>query len=617
MAHPPAVYPTWQRALILLSGTTVAVLLTVTLYWARVILIPLALAVFFSFILAPFVRMLVRRRVPRGAAVIFTVGIASSIVLVTAWVLVQQLTSLTMSLPDYHEQIIRKVSDAKAWMGVGDGGSAKRLTWLFQEIERVLNPKPPEQPDGIENGATIKVDTSPPWLNSLNHFISPALEMVGQFAFAFILVIFFLFRKEDLRDRLIRLIGDGHVTKTTKALDDASTRVSRYLLKQFLFNSAFGIVVTLGLVAMNVRFALLWGFLVAVMRYLPYLGTWVSVFFPTGYTFAVYDTLWQPIGVLTLILGLEIVCNNFIEPFLYGSSLGVSEVAQLIAAGFWSFLWGPIGLILSGPLTTCLLVLGKHIPALKFLEIMLGDDPPLTPGMMFYQRVTGRDEDDAARILRDSITASSRNDSYDQVIIPALIRIKSAELDADLTPQAAEQSLVAIREIVDTRLSDPQIIEQPANPDARRRILVVTAKDEVDALACELFADLIPNEKWVASVVGAAKLTGELSDSIPAINPSMVIIGSLPPGGVTHCRYVCKRLRSRFPDLKLIVARWGDSNQEDSLDAAEFGADALTYSYAETLTLLAGWLPVVSGPSDRGLDVPMRDNKLNPEIVAV
>lgn len=616
MAGPPTVYPTWQRALILLSGTTVAVLLTVTLYWARVILIPLALAVFFSFILAPFVRMLVRRKVPRGLAVLVTVGIASSLVLVTAWVLVQQLTSLTMSLPDYHEQIIRKVSEAKNWAGVGDGGSTKRLSGLFQEIERVLNPQPIEQPGGIENAPTIKVDTSPPWLNSLNHFISPALEIVGQSAFAFILVIFFLFRKEDLRDRLIRLIGDGHVTKTTKALDDASTRVSRYLLKQFLFNAAFGIVIALGLFVMNVRFALLWGFLVAVMRYLPYLGTWISVIFPTVYTFAVSDSLWQPVGVLTLILGLELVCNNFIEPFLYGSSLGVSEVAQLIAAGFWSFLWGPIGLILSGPLTTCLLVLGKHIPALKFLEVMLGDDPPLTPGMMFYQRVTGRDEDDAARILIESIAVSSRNESFDRVIIPALIRIKSAELDADLTTQAAERSLAAVREIVEALPPLPIIAGPPVPPESRSRILIVTAKDEVDALACELFAELIPSEKWEASVVGAAKLTGELSDSIPAINPSLVVIGSLPPGGVTHCRYVCKRLRTRFPDLKLIVARWGETDQEDSMDATEFGANALTKSYAETLTLLTGWLPVVSSPSDRGMDLPMRDNKLNPEFVA-
>ena len=420
MARPPAVYPAWQRALILLSGTTVAALLTVSLYWARVILIPLAMAVFFSFILAPFVRILVRRKVPRGLAVMFTVGVASSLVLVTGWVLIQQLTSLTLSLPDYNDQIVRKVSDAKRW---AQGSGANRLSGLFQEIEKAINPKLPSRPDGLENAPTINVDSTPPWVSTLNHFISPALEIVGQSAFAFVLVIFFLFRKEDLRDRLIRLIGDGHVTKTTKALDDASSRVSSYLLKQFLFNAAFGIVIALGLFAMNVRFALLWGFLVAVMRYLPYLGTWVGVIFPTVYTFAVSDTLLQPIGVLVMILGLEIVCNNFIEPFFYGSSLGVSEVAQLIAAGFWSFLWGPVGLILSGPLTTCLLVLGKHIPALTFLEVLLGDDPPLNPGMTFYQRVSGRDEDDAARTLTDSIATCGRIESFDRVVISSLIQI--------------------------------------------------------------------------------------------------------------------------------------------------------------------------------------------------
>lgn len=613
MARPPAVCPPWQQALILLSGTTVAVLLTVSLYWARVILIPLAMAVFFSFILAPFVRILVRRKVPRGVAVLFTVGVASSLVLVTGWVLVQQLTALTLSLPDYNEQILRKISDAKAW---ADGGGAKRLSGLIHEIEKVINPKSPDRPEGPEAAPTINVESTPAWASTLNHFISPALEIVGQSAFAFVLVIFFLFRKEDLRDRLIRLIGDGRVTKTTKALDDASTRVSRYLLKQFLFNATFGIVIALGLFAMNVRFALLWGFLVAVMRYLPYLGTWIGVIFPTVYTFAVSDTLLQPIGVLALILGLEIVCNNFVEPFFYGSSLGVSEVAQLIAAGFWSFLWGPVGLILSGPLTTCLLVLGKHIPALKFLDILLGDEPPLNPAMTFYQRVTGRDEDDAARTLSESIVTHGRVESFDRVVIPALIQVKSAELDGDLTAHAAEQCLDVVREIADALPAEPFETESNTNLDARVRLLVVTAKDEVDALACELLAKLIPNEKWDATVVGAAMLTGELSDSIPEIDPSMVVIGSLPPGGITHCRYVCKRLRSRFPDLKLIVARWGETNPEDSMDAAAFGADALTNSYKETLTILTGWLPVVSNSSDRTSDVEISGRSNNPEFVA-
>jgi predicted PurR-regulated permease PerM len=599
MARPTTVCPAWQQALILLSGTTVSVLLAVVFYWARVILIPLALAVFFSFILAPFVRMLVRRKFPRGLAVLVTVGIASCIVLLTGWVLVQQLTALTMSLPDYHEQIVRKVSEAKNWAG---GGGTNRLSHLLRDIEKTVVPPTTEPPEGAAGAVPIAVDSKSSWTETLNHFISPALEVVGQSAFAFVLVVFFLFRKDDLRDRLIRLVGDGRVTKTTKALDDASTRVSRYLLKQFAFNATFGIIIAAGLFAMNVRFALLWGFLVAVMRYLPYLGTWIGVIFPTVYTFAVSDSLMQPLGVLVLILGMEIVCNNFIEPFFYGSSLGVSEVALLITAGFWSFLWGPVGLILSGPLTTCLLVLGKHIPALKFLEVLLGDDPPLDPAMTFYQRVTGRDEDDAARTLNESLTASGRVESFDRVVIPTVIHIRESEREGDLTPEAAEECRDSVREIIDALPPDEAVEDTNSTPENRGRVLVVTAKDEADALACELFAGLIPREKWDATVVGTAKLTGELNESIPALDPSMVIIGSLPPGGVTHCRYLCKRLRARFPDLKLIVARWGQKADEEPVDAAAFGADAVTTSYEETLTLLSGWLPVVSPPPDRASD---------------
>jgi hypothetical protein len=427
----------------------------------------------------------------------------------------------------------------------------------------------------------------------MDRLVNPAVEVLGQGAFAFVLVIFLLFKKEDLRDRLIRLVGDGRVTTTTKALNDASTRVSRYLLKQFLFNVSFGCVIALGLFLLGVKFALLWGSLTAVMRYVPYLGTWIGVIPPTIYTLAVAEVWWQPIGVLVLVLGLEILCNNFIEPFFYGASLGVSEVAQLVAAGFWSFLWGPVGLVLSGPLTTCLLVLGKHVPLMKFLDVLLGDEPPLDRGMMLYQRLTAQDEDEAGRVLRTSVTADGRDSVFDSMIIPALRLTKAAMVAGDLTSKAVEGCLATARELIDEL---PEESGEPIEVQTPVRVLVVPAKDEVDGFACEMYARMLPPEKWVTTVTTLAMLTGELTDNIPDLDPAVVVIGSVPPGGISHTRYLCKRLRTKFPNLKLMIGRWGQEEdvEKTTTDLLAVGADSVTTTLTSTRQHLNDWLPVLA-----------------------
>ena len=214
---------------------------------------------------------------------------------------------------------------------------------------------------------------------------------------------------------MIRLTGDAQVTTTTKAADDASKRISRYLFMQLLINTAFGVIITVGLLAIGVDYALLWGFLASLMRYVPYIGTWLGLIPPAGRSrCAMSDGWWQPITVLALYVGLEVICNNVFEPWLYGTSMGLSEVAQLVAAAFWAFLWGPIGLILSGPLTVCLLVLGKYVPRFQFLEVLLGDEPALGAGRAaFYQRLTARDQDEATEVAREELKKSSAEEVFD------------------------------------------------------------------------------------------------------------------------------------------------------------------------------------------------------------
>ena len=251
------------------------------------------------------------------------------------------------------------------------------------DAQKDKKPAPPSEPEAPAKKKPPATEEEPEsgmkMAGRLEGFISPAVEVFGQAGFAALLAVFMLLKKEDLRNRLIRLTGETQITTATKAMDDASKRISRYLFTQLVINAVFGVLITLALFILGVKYALLWGFLASVMRYVPYLGTWVGLIPPVVFSLATTTGWWQPLAVILVYGSLEVIANNVFEPWLYGTSLGMSEVAQLVAAGFWSMLWGPIGLILSGPLTTCLLVLGKYVPALKFLDVLLGKEPPLTP----------------------------------------------------------------------------------------------------------------------------------------------------------------------------------------------------------------------------------------------
>jgi predicted PurR-regulated permease PerM len=247
--------------------------------------------------------------------------------------------------------------------------------------------------------------------------------LLGPFAaggLIIVLVIFMLINREDMRNRLIALIGHGQLTATTHALEEASDRISRYLLMQLILNGAFGIAVSLGLLLIGVPYAPLWGFFAAVLRYIPYLGSWLSALLPIAMSLLVSDSWTQPILIAVLFLALELPINLFVEPWLYGRRTGVSEAALLVAVAFWAWLWGPVGLILASPLTACLVVLGKYVPALSFFNTLLGDRPVLDPPIRYYQRLLARDHDEAVEIAEEQSKNSSVEAVYDQVLVPAL-----------------------------------------------------------------------------------------------------------------------------------------------------------------------------------------------------
>ena len=302
----------------------------------------------------------------------------------------------------------------------------------------------PEKPPAV----VVQPD-SPAWLSRLPALLRPLVETLGGLALALVLVVFMLLKREDLRNRLIRLVGHGRMTVTTKAVDDAGQRISRFLLMQLIINASFGLVLSIGLLLIQVPHALLWGLLAAILRYVPYLGSWITAAVLIALSLAIFPGWVQPLLVLGLIVVLELVTANVVEPRLFGHSMGVSEVALLVAAAFWAFLWGPVGLVLSSPLTVCLVVLGKYVPQLEFLDVLLGDEPSLDADVTYYQRLLARDQDEATQLVLAQAKTFPPEQVYDELLVPALNYVKQDRERDDLTEADEQFVLRATREIVE------------------------------------------------------------------------------------------------------------------------------------------------------------------------
>jgi predicted PurR-regulated permease PerM len=572
----------WQRALVTLAATVVTMTVVAVLFWARAIFIPVALAVFLAFVLAGPVARVQRWGLGRTPAVVAVVGVVLLVTLGVGAMIVHEVVALADTLPDRTEAIKAKVQAARDWV-VGDGNS--RFGQFIDEMSGVILPRRPTQ-------ATVVVEPAgSSFTSQLESYVSPAAEFLGQAAFTFILTVYMLIRREDLRNRMIRLLGGGRVTTTTKAVDEASQRISRYLLMQLMINTSFGVVITLGLVVLGVKYALLWGFVATVMRYVPYVGTWIGLIPPVLFSFATapeWGGGWgQPIAVMALFLGLEALCNNVFEPWLYGQSMGLSEVAQLVAAAFWAFLWGPIGLILSGPLTACLLVLGKYVRRFDFLEVLLGDEPALEPRVAFYQRLAARDQDEAAEVALAVARESGPEAALETVVVPALGLARRDRDGGELDPADFRFAIHAAREVA-TEVTDLRGPTETRPDEERVRVLVCPARDEAENVAAEILAGMLDPAKWEVRVAGDEMLASELVATVGEFRPAAVVIVALPPGGLAHCRYVVGRLRARCPGVRILIGRWGCGEGEAAEPAGGVkGADATDRSLGETTKRLA------------------------------
>jgi predicted PurR-regulated permease PerM len=596
------------RKLSLLVGLATLLLVLVLLYWTRVVLIPVALAILLTFLLDPVVSLLQRRGLPRTPAVIVVVVVAFFILGGMGWMVTWQFTTLAHELPQYTENLKHKVAELR---GLGRGGVIEKAQ---QALEEVLSQPPqatlprPGGPPVTEPEQPVPVVVQAP---SVLWQLPSLLEPLASAGLVLVLVIFMLLKQSDLRNRLIRLAGSSQLTTTTKALDEAGERISRYLLMQSIINGSFGVAVGLGLFLIGVPYAMLWGFLAAVLRFVPYVGPAVSAILPSAISLAVFNGWMQPFLVIGLILLLELASNLVMEPWLYGQSAGVSEVALLVAVAFWTWLWGPIGLLLATPLTVCLSVLSKYIPPLDFLNTLMGDEPVLDLPTRYYQRLLARDDDEAAEIVETYGQTHDPEDVYDDIMVPALTAAKRDRALGTMTPEDLQFVLQATRAIIEAvELRQSQAAPTAAGAFAasgeeflartapKMRIIGCPARDEADALALVMFQHVLDPQRCALETASVEMLTAEVVSLVEQQGVELICIAALPPGTTTPTRYLCKRLRTRFPACKILVGRWGWTGESDANRALLLaaGADAVGLSLQESHNQVRQWGLLDSSP---------------------
>ena len=579
----------------------VIILVVAALSLAREILIPIALATLLAFLLTPICSRLERLHIPRPIAIAIVMAVVISAVGAAGWIIEGQAYQLASHLPEYKSSIIAKLQSFRVSHGRMLGEASKAIADVGREIGGTPPAGAPASLDAAAaNPGPISVKVvevpSPPFEYARSLF-TPLLGPVATAAIVIIFSIFMLLKREDLRDRLVKLLGERSMHITTPALDDAAQRVTRYLLLQTVVNGSVGLIVGLGLLLLGVPGALVWGLLTTLLRFVPYIGTWIAAAFPIILSLAVAPDFKQPIMVAALIAAVEITAGQFVEPLLFSSGTGVSSIAILASALFWTWLWGPVGLLLATPLTVCLAVIGRHIPRFSFLETLLGDGVALRPEARLYQRLLAGDHEEAALILRAN-PAATPTDLFDTLLLPAM-RLAEADrhreqLDDDQQRTILELAALLIEDVsAHPRGTIPAAIPGPL-------IACIASRDAADELACRMVARQLDPAYFSTSIISSDSLTGETIERIAALAPAAICISALPPVAALHARVLCKRLRQRFPDLPIVVGLWDASIPTAAARSrlGDLGTEYVVTSIAQALATLESLVPRVTTAHD-------------------
>lgn len=584
----------------MLTVLLTVVIVVAVLRLAQDVFIPLALALLMTFLLAPMVYRLQHWGLNRAIAVVFTVVVAFSILGGLAYVVFNQFGDLAQQLPDYRRQLRHNIADLTGFVRGGMGDTTAAVHQFTEELRKAA----PASSDIPRVSKVQIVDSPPDGIQALREVFGPLVKPVGTAALVLVLVIFMLLRFADLRDRFIRLLGSRNLRITTEALDDAAKRVSRYLVMQTLINSWQGVCVATGLYLIGLPNAMLWGALTVVLRFIPYVGPWVAAAMPIALSFAVFDTWTHPMLVVGLFVFVELISNMALEPWLYGNRTGVSPLALLVAAAFWAWLWGVAGLFLAIPLTVCLVVMGKYIPQLEFLWVLLGDQPVLAPHERLYQRLLASNREEADDLLEASLRTQSLTEVCDTIILPALqlaeddvergaLRESKRKYVLDHVDQWADELLESVTNPRGKKQSPaPELMDVPP-------VFCIPGADRADEIGAKLVVTILREH----GIPAKAFSRGEARSLAATADTSLVIVSALPPDAVAPARQVGKRVRAQLGDVPIIVGLWharGDlQRSRNRLDP--IGISRMVTSIASCLSqvqavLSTGKVPVLPAP---------------------
>ena len=566
--------------------------------------------------LAPLVGLLQRVRVPRGLAVVSVVIIAFAFIFAMGSLLATQLAQLAGDLPRYQSTISEKIQTFRET--TASRGTLERASGMLKDLSKELD-KPKEAATALGAGASpqaaplkpVPVEVRQPdpgALESLRSLISPLLHPLATTGIIVIFVIFILLQREDLRNRLIRLAGSHDLQRTTAALDDAASRLSRLFLIQLLLNGSFGVVIGTGLWLIGVPSAILWGILASVLRFVPYIGAAIAAAFPLTLAVAVDPTWSMLLWTVALFLVVEPVVGHVIEPMVYGHSTGLSPVAVVASATFWTALWGPIGLVLATPLTVCLVVLGRHVERLEFLDVMFGDRPALSPPEIFYQRMLAGDPTEASEKAEEFLKERSLSSYYDEVALKGLqlaqadaergaldperlIKIRDAvsefannisEQDDRLPPKITPTNDVEATSAVETVAEDapyenlPVLRKEdlPSEWQGEHPVLCVAGRSLIDEAAAIMLGQLSTAHGLSARVEGAEALSTANIFRLETAGIAIVCLVYMDASGPAHMRYSVRRLRRKLPQATIILGCWMKDMDPAALESLREGAKA-------------------------------------------
>jgi predicted PurR-regulated permease PerM len=554
------------------SSIVVIVGIALLLLFAKVLLIPLAFALTLSFLLVPAVSGLEKKGLPRNVAVLIASALTCLILVVGAFVLSRQIVNVAQTLPHYRANIQQKIGALHSSSETSLEDAAVMLEDLSGNLTSTAAPVQ-------TNAVPVQLVTSKSdQLLATETLIGEILEPLGQIGIVIIFTIYMLMNREDLRHRLLLMAGMANITLMTRALEDATARISRYLVIQFQVNACYGFVFGSGLFLLHVPDATLWGVIAGTIRIVPFVGTLFGMLLPLALSVAVSPGWSSPLGVIGLFLLLELTLSNFVEPWLFSSRTGISSLALLASAIFWSMLWGWPGLVLSTPLTVCMVVLGRYVPQLSFLHNLLGTTAKLSPAAHVYERLLAMDQTEACAIAERYLDGKPLVNLYDSVVIPVLGLAEEDKHKGALDAIQSKFVLLSMSELVarlaeyrqktnEEELSQRSMIIQAMQVPSQKEFAVIclSAGGQAAELTTLMLTQLLERAGHQTLMMMADAVSDDILTALAMEKDTVIFISALPPFAFAQTRAVCQRVRTQMPDNRIAVALWSSEEEGDDL----------------------------------------------------